>query len=101
MQLARWLGLCAVVGGTGVVFIEPILGWEEISAWSDTTADLRIMGGAVALVGMFALIVGNFEDDEAQPRKEPSVPLVNNGSQEREKRTSHPVRTDQIGRDVR
>jgi hypothetical protein len=69
MQLTRWLGLCAVSIGAGVVLGEPILGWEGFVALTGGNSDLRVMGGVVALVGVFTLIIGDLEQDELPPQK--------------------------------
>jgi len=57
MKLTQWLSVCAIAGGAGVVLIEPILGWEGFVALTGADTDLRIIGGAVALVGVLTLLV--------------------------------------------
>jgi hypothetical protein len=57
MRLTQWLSGCAIAGGTGVILIEPILGWEGFVALTGADTDLRIIGGAVALVGVLTLLV--------------------------------------------
>jgi hypothetical protein len=66
MKLTRWLGLCAVVGGAGVVLNELILGWVGI----DT--DLRVMGGAVTLIGVLTILIDDLGSQEVSHRKESS-----------------------------
>jgi hypothetical protein len=63
MKLTRWLGLCAVVGGAGVVLSDLVLGWVGV----DT--DLRIMGGAVTLIGVLTILIGDLGSQEVSHRK--------------------------------
>jgi hypothetical protein len=72
MQLTRWLSLCAIVGGAGVILIEPILGWEGFVALTGADSDLRVMGGAVVLVGILTMILGDLENEKLPSRKGPS-----------------------------
>lgn len=69
MQLTRWLGLCATIVGAGVVLSEPILGWDGFVALTGANADLRIMGGIVALVGIFTMIIGEADNDNLPSSK--------------------------------
>jgi hypothetical protein len=62
MNLTRWLSLCAIIGGAGVVLIEPIFGWESYVALIGADTNLRIIGGAVALVGVLTLLVSDLEN---------------------------------------
>jgi hypothetical protein len=64
MQLIRWVSVCALAGGVGVVFIEPILGREGFAAFTGVDPDLRIMAGAVALVGALSMLFGDMESKE-------------------------------------
>jgi hypothetical protein len=57
MRLTQWLTGCAIAGSIGVILIEPILGWEGFVALTGADTDLRIIGGAVALVGVLTLLV--------------------------------------------
>lgn len=62
MKLTRWLSLGAILGGTGVVLIEPIFGWEIFVALTGADTNLRIIGGAVALAGVLTLLVSDLEN---------------------------------------
>lgn len=57
-----------MVVGAGVVLGEPILGWERFVALTGANTDLRILGGAVALVGVCTLIIGDLDDNELPPQ---------------------------------
>ncbi|MBM4258862.1 MAG: hypothetical protein FJ147_23535 [Deltaproteobacteria bacterium] len=69
MQLARWLGFCAFVGGGGFVVLEFLSGWEQVDAWNGANSDLRLMGGLVAIVGVLTVIIGNVAGDGELRRK--------------------------------
>lgn len=62
MNLTRWLSLGAIIGGAGVVLIEPIFGWEGFVAVTGADPNLRIIGGVVALVGVLTLLVSDLEN---------------------------------------
>ena len=71
MQLRRWISLCAITGGVGVILSNEILGGESFAALTGGNTDLLVMGGGVVLVGILTLIFSSFEEQMAQ-RKEPS-----------------------------
>jgi hypothetical protein len=62
MNLTRGLSLCTIIGGAGVVLIEPIFGWEIFVALTGADSNLRIIGGAVALIGVLTLLVSDLEN---------------------------------------
>lgn|GEM_PF-6984492 len=64
MQLTHWLSLCALVGGASVVLIEPLLGGERVTAFIGVDTDLQITAGAVALVGVLTMLIGDRESKE-------------------------------------
>jgi hypothetical protein len=64
MQCTRWASVCALAGGVGVVFIEPSLGSEGFAAFTGVDPDLRILAGAVALVGALIMLFGDMESKE-------------------------------------
>ena len=61
MNLTRWLRLCAIIGGAGVVLIGPIMGWEGFVVLTGVDTNLRIFGGAVALVGVLTLLMSGLD----------------------------------------
>jgi hypothetical protein len=73
MKLPRWLSLCAIVGGAGVILIEPILGGDGVAALTGVDSDLRVMGGAVVLVGVLTMIIDDLENKNLPASKEPSA----------------------------
>jgi hypothetical protein len=61
MQFTRWVSFCALAGGVGVVFIEPIIGREGVTAFTGVDSDLRIIAGLVLLVGALSILFGDIE----------------------------------------
>jgi hypothetical protein len=72
MQLIRWISLCAIVGGVGVVLSQLILGGEYFAALTGGNPDIPVMGGVVALVGFFTFFVSNLEKQKGAGSKESS-----------------------------